>query len=126
MLQTEPRLLTGALQRRATGTGRAAGGALDAAIASRPSLAEEQEQMVRTICSLGDGVEIVEGVAGAGKTFALAAARDAWQASGHRVIGCSLAARAAKQLQDDAGIPSSTLHRLLPPPPPHPPPPDAT
>src|SRR3546814_17538672 len=113
MLQTETRLLTGALQRRATGTGLAAGGALDAAIASRPSLAEEQEQMVRTICSSGDGVEIVEGVAGAGKTFALAAARDAWQASGHRVIGCSLAARAAKQLQDDAGIASSTIDRLL-------------
>ncbi len=113
MLQTETRLLTGALQRRATGTGLAAGGALDAAIASRPSLAEEQEQMVRTICSSGDGVEIVEGVAGAGKTFALAAAREAWQASGHRVIGCSLAARAAKQLQDDAGIASSTIDRLL-------------
>src|SRR3546814_13843870 len=70
--------------------------------------------MVRTICSSGDFFEIVEGVAGAGKTFALAAARDAWQASGHRVIGCSLAARAAKQLQDAAGIASSTIDRLLP------------
>ena len=40
--------------------------------------------MVRTMCSSGDGVEIVEGVAGAGKTFALAAARDAWPASGYR------------------------------------------
>ena len=69
--------------------------------------------MVRAICSSGDGVEIVEGVAGAGKTFALAAARQAWEASGHRVIGCSLAARAAKQLQDDAGIPASTIDRLL-------------
>ena len=56
---------------------------------------------------------IVEGVAGAGKTFALAAARDAWEASGYRVIGCSLAARAAKHLQDDAGIPASTIDRLL-------------
>ena len=33
--------------------------------------------------------------------------------SGYRVIGCSLAARAAKQLQDDAGIPASTIDRLL-------------
>ena len=69
--------------------------------------------MVQTICSSGDGVEIVEGVAGAGKTFALAAARDAWTASGYRVLGCSLAARAAKQLEDDSGIPASTIDRLL-------------
>src|SRR3546814_7446327 len=69
--------------------------------------------MVRMICASGDGVEIVEGVAGAGKTFALAAAREAWEASGYRVIGCSLAARAAKHLQDDAGIPASTIDRLL-------------
>src|SRR3546814_11306080 len=55
MLQTETRLLTGALQRRATGTGLPAGGAPDAAIASRPSLAEEQAQMVRPIGSSETG-----------------------------------------------------------------------
>src|SRR3546814_18111260 len=108
MLQTETRLLTGALQRRATGTGLAAGGALDAAIASRPSLAEEQEQMVRTICSSGDGVEVVEGGAGAGQAFSLVDARYVWQASGHRVIGCSLAAPAAQQPPDAAGSALST------------------
>lgn len=113
MLETETRLLASALHRRATSTGVAPGLAIDAAIAARPTLADEQERMLRAICSSGDGVEIVEGVAGAGKTFALAAARDAWEASGHRVIGCSLAARAAKQLQDDAGIPASTIDRLL-------------
>lgn len=69
--------------------------------------------MIRAVCSSGDGLEIVEGVAGAGKTFALAAAREAWEASGYQVIGCSLAARAAKHLQDDAGIPASTIDRLL-------------
>ena len=113
MLDTERRLLASALDRRATGVGVADGGAIEAAGASRPSLAGEQQEMVRTICSSGDGVEIVEGVAGAGKTFALAAAREAWNASGYRVVGCSLAARAAKQLEDDAGIPASTIDRLL-------------
>ena len=113
MLETETRVLASALHRRDQGTGVAGRAAIDTALASRPSLTGEQEQMVRTICSSGDGVEIVEGVAGAGKTFALAAARDAWEASGHRVIGCSLAARAARQLQDDAGIPASTIDRLL-------------
>ncbi len=113
MLDTERRLLASALARRTTGVGIADPGAIEVAVASRGSLTGEQAEMVRAICSSGDGVEIVEGVAGAGKTFALAAARDAWTASGYRVVGCSLAARAAKQLEDDAGIPSSTIDRLL-------------
>jgi ATP-dependent exoDNAse (exonuclease V) alpha subunit len=69
--------------------------------------------MVRRICGSGAGVDVVIGVAGAGKTFALAAAHDAWTASGHRVIGATLAARAARQLEAGSGIPSSTLTRLL-------------
>lgn len=113
MLDTETRLLASALDRRTTGVGIADDGAIEAAVGARPSLAGEQEEMVRAICSSGDGVEIVVGVAGAGKTFALAAAREAWNASGYRVIGCSLAARAAKQLEDDAGISASTIDRLL-------------
>ncbi|HAS09169.1 MAG TPA: hypothetical protein DCS55_01405, partial [Acidimicrobiaceae bacterium] len=33
--------------------------------------------------------------------------------AGHTVIGCALAARAAAQLESSAGIPSSTIARLL-------------
>jgi AAA domain/TrwC relaxase len=113
ILEIEARIVTSALHRRSTGIGVATPAAIDAAIAARRSLSEEQEAMVRTICGSGDGIEIVEGAAGTGKTFALAAARRAWHASGYRVIGCSLAARAARQLQDDAGIPAATIDRLL-------------
>jgi conjugative relaxase-like TrwC/TraI family protein len=113
MLETETRLLAAALARRGTGTGVADDTAIQTALDTRPSLTGEQARMVQTICASGDGVEIVEGVAGAGKTFALAAARDAWTASGYQVIGCSLAARAAQQLEDDAAIPASTIDRLL-------------
>ena len=47
----------------------------------------------------GRPVDVVVGRAGAGKTFALDAVRDAFEASGHRVRGISLAARAARELE---------------------------
>ena len=50
---------------------------------------------------------------GPGKTFALAAAREAWEASGHVVVGAALARRAARELEDDAGIPSTSVAALL-------------
>lgn len=83
--------------------------AVTAAIAARPSLTAEQRTMVETVTQSGAQVDVVVGAAGAGKTFALDAARDAWTASGNRVIGCALAARAAAQLESDAGIPSFTI-----------------
>jgi ATP-dependent exoDNAse (exonuclease V) alpha subunit len=68
--------------------------------------------MASRLVGSGDGVAVVVGKAGAGKTAALAAAREAWEHDGYRVLGTSLAARAAKGLQDGAGIESMTLARL--------------
>jgi conjugative relaxase-like TrwC/TraI family protein len=113
MLATEGRLLAGAQARRNTDIAVATGTSIERAIANHETLGAEQAAMVRQICSSGDGVEIVEGGAGAGKTYALAVARHAWETSGHQVLGCALAAQAAKQLQAGAGIPSQTIDRLL-------------
>ena len=57
----------------------------------------------------GDGIDVVIAPAGTGKTFALDAARDAWQRGGYHVIGASLAARAAAELESTAGIPHPHL-----------------
>jgi conjugative relaxase-like TrwC/TraI family protein len=85
---------------------------IDAAIGARPSLSAEQRHMVEVICSSGRPLDVVIGRAGAGKTFTLDAVREAFETSGHRVIGASLAARAAKELQSGAGIASTTAHSL--------------
>ncbi len=85
---------------------------IDAAVSTRPSLSAEQRHMVESLCSSGRPLDVVIGRAGAGKTFTLDAVREAFETSGHRVIGASLAARAARELQSGAGIGSTTAHSL--------------
>jgi conjugative relaxase-like TrwC/TraI family protein len=86
---------------------------LAGALSARPTISTEQARLVATLTTSGAGVDIVNAPAGTGKTFCLDAARDAWEAAGLTVIGCALAARAAAQLESSAGIPSSTIARLL-------------
>ena len=119
-LFSTPELL--ALERRildhADRTGLAACGTvapenLERLLTSRPELSGEQAAMVRRLCGEGVPVAVVVGKAGAGKTFALDAARQAWQGDGHRVIGVALARRAAEELEHGAGIESTTIAALL-------------
>jgi len=78
-----------------------------------PRLAPDQAAMVAALTTSGHGVQLVNAQAGAGKTFALDAARAAWQAAGYRVLGAALPGRAAEELTAGAGIDSSTISRLL-------------
>lgn len=66
-------------------------------------LDDDQRNLVPRLTTSGGGVEVIVGKAGAGKTTALAAARAAWQASGHTVLGGALAARAAAELNGAPG-----------------------
>jgi ATP-dependent exoDNAse (exonuclease V) alpha subunit len=72
-----------------------------------------QGELVRRLLTSGAGVDVVVGPAGTGKTRALRAAREAWEANGHTVIGASLAAVAARELQNGSGIPATSLARFL-------------
>jgi hypothetical protein len=69
------------------------------AISARPKLSDEQRRMVQRLCVDGDLVAVVAGKAGTGKTFALGAAREAWQAAGRPVLGVAVARRAGRELQ---------------------------
>lgn len=109
---TEQRALSHALDRHDTGIAVADDRHREVAIRRR-TLTDEQQRRVRRLTSSGSGVEVVVGKAGTGRTYAPDAARDAWQASGIRVTGVALAARAALELEASAGIRSTTLARLL-------------
>ena len=113
MIEAERRLVDLAVSGRHLGRGVTAAPSVAAALGAQPELAAEQRAMVQAIGESGNAVDVVEGTAGAGKTVALAAAYDAWTSTGHTVIGAALSARAAQQLEEGSGIPSSTLDRLL-------------
>ena len=96
-----------------TGSGLADANAVRRAISSRPTLSDEQQRLIRRLCLDGAGVGVIAGKAGTGKTFALAAAREAWQAAGYPVLGAAVARRAARELQDGAGIESTSVAAML-------------
>jgi len=77
------------------------------------SLTAGQRAAVEEILTPGRGIELVVGVAGSGKTTALAAARDGFEAAGFEVVGTSTSGQAARTLGREAGIePSRTLASL--------------
>jgi Ti-type conjugative transfer relaxase TraA len=110
-LALERSLLDGAKQRRDRDTAVAADSHVDAALASR-SLSAEQKAAVRALTGSGHGVEVLRAPAGAGKTFALDAAREAWERSGQQVVGCALSAHAARELREQAGVQGETIASL--------------
>lgn len=114
LLALEDSVLTAAVSRRESAAGEITRSQiLDHVLADRPSLSAEQAQMVRRLCLDGDGIAVVVGKAGAGKTFALEAARSAWEEAGYRVIGTALSARAAGELSAGAGMDAVTIASLV-------------
>ncbi len=77
-------------------------------------LTDGQRKMVAGICTSGRGVEMVLGVAGAGKTTGLDVARTAFETAGYRVIGTSTSGQAARTLGRQTGISEArTMASLL-------------
>lgn len=109
MLAAESSLIEGALARRNSRVGVTSMRTLDATLGEHGSLSPEQHELVRALCRRGDGVAVVRAPAGTGKTFALDAARQAWQREGVEVLGCALSARAARELYDQTAIATTTI-----------------
>lgn len=74
-------------------------------------LSEGQEKAIRHVTAEGQ-LKCIVGYAGAGKTTALEACRDIWEAEGYRVYGLAPTWRASKNLES-SGISSQVLHKFL-------------
>jgi hypothetical protein len=86
LLAVEQRLVAAATGRASEPTAVVAHEAVRAALAAYPTAGADQQGMVRDVCQGGAGVALVVGRAGSGKTFALGAARHAWQLDGYRIL----------------------------------------
>jgi Ti-type conjugative transfer relaxase TraA len=108
MLAVESRMAERAQEMAGTRTHGVGEGKRDEALGRHSYLSAEQREAVRFITS-ERSIEALTGFAGAGKSAAIAAARDAWQAEGYRVLGGALSGIAAENLQRESGIESRTL-----------------
>jgi conjugative relaxase-like TrwC/TraI family protein len=113
VIRLEKRLVEGAERHTRESLAVAPPAAVEAALARDPALGDEQRELVRRLASGGEGTVCVVGRAGAGKTRALRPLREAFEASGIEVIGASVQNTAARILEQEAGIRSTSLTRLL-------------
>jgi conjugative relaxase-like TrwC/TraI family protein len=113
-LRAERKLLEAAERLANAPGGESPGELVEEAIARRPTIAPEQARAVRYLTS-GPSLRLMTGDAGTGKTFCMSLCREIWQGEDQRrrVIGCAIAGKAAKQLESEANIPSTTLKSLL-------------
>jgi conjugative relaxase-like TrwC/TraI family protein len=74
---------------------------------------EDQAAMVRDLTQGGDGVAVVVGRAGSGKTWALGLAREAFELDGHQVLGTAPTGIATVGLADEGFRDARTVDRLL-------------
>jgi ATP-dependent exoDNAse (exonuclease V) alpha subunit len=112
-LQLEDRLIERVLAARSCAAGLVAASEVQRVLNACPTLTREQKFVVKRLCGDGDGVAVLAGKPGTGKTFTLAAAREAWQSAGYPVLGVATARRAAAALRDGAGIQSTSTFALL-------------
>jgi len=82
------------------------------AIDKKQGISDEQQTALRHITGKGN-VSCVIGAAGTGKSYMLDAARECFEKSGKKVIGCALSGKAAAELEQSAGIESTTIHDTL-------------
>jgi conjugative relaxase-like TrwC/TraI family protein len=81
-------------------------------IHARPTLKGDQREMVRRLLTNPEGVAVVIGEAGSGKTFAIVAAAEGWEQAGTEMRAAAPTWRAANVMRVE-GLPASSIASLL-------------
>jgi conjugative relaxase-like TrwC/TraI family protein len=113
LLAVEQRLVATATGRTGEETAKVSHQAVREALAAHPTAGQDQQAMVRDVCQGGQGIALVVGRAGTGKTFALGIARHAWQLDDYRLLAAAPTGIAAMSLQGEGFEDVATCDRLL-------------
>jgi conjugative relaxase-like TrwC/TraI family protein len=113
LLAVEQRLIAAATGRTSEQTAVTSHQTVREALAAHPTAGPDQQAMVRDLCQGGQGVAVVVGRAGTGKTFALGMARHAWQLDGYRLLAAAPTGIATMSLQGEGFEDVATCDRLL-------------
>jgi conjugative relaxase-like TrwC/TraI family protein len=113
LLAVEQRLVAAAIGRTGEQAAVASHGAVGEALAAHLTAGPDQQAMVRDLCQGGQGVAVVVGRAGTGKTFALGMARHAWQLDSYRLLAAAPTGIASLSLQGEGFEEVATCDRLL-------------
>jgi ATP-dependent exoDNAse (exonuclease V) alpha subunit len=84
-----------------------------ALVATGCPLTAEQADALRSTVSRGDGVTVIQALAGTGKTYMAGVLRLLYESEGYQVIGVAPTGRGARELAEHAGIRARTLDRFL-------------
>ena len=68
---------------------------------------------MRAVARSGNGVDVIEALAGTGKTFTAGTIRRVYEDAGYHVVGLGPSGRAVRELAEEAGIASWTIDRAL-------------
>jgi conjugative relaxase-like TrwC/TraI family protein len=114
LVAAERRLIAAAIGRAGEGTAVVDEAVVDRALASVDrALSAEQAEAVGTVTRSGNGVDVIEALAGTGKTFTAGALRQVYEDADYRVIGVAPTGRAVRELAEEAGVAAWTLDRAL-------------
>ncbi len=113
MLTVEGRIVNSAVRRVGRSAAQVNWRTIDQVLATYAKLDGEQAAGMRKLLGSGNGLDLVIGQAGTGKSTMLGAARAGWEAARYEVIGTAIASRTAADLQAGTGIDSVTMAQLF-------------